>query len=334
MNPTTYEDLHREVSADIDAEIDSALLGLGPAADEVRAAIRRLLHHQKFAYPLSVLPMLVHGVETGATAPACPLAAVHLLWWTSACYLDDLADGHGTSPAAGLDPAEAVLAAVIGGNALPVRIVRAQQLPEAVRGALIAELMNGWITAVEGQLADMRGDVGRATRNSVLTAYTSKSGGPYAMITAMASILAGNSARRTELWRDFGDVFGVLWQIFNDQWDITTGRNEDLRNGTVTYLLASVLEDAPPRLRRHIPELAEAAADSAAARSELLALLLAPAALDRYREDIGTHRARAHRILDELGGNGRYSAALRRLVDLSAQMILTPGAHSAGVRAG
>ncbi|MFG2292486.1 polyprenyl synthetase family protein [Streptomyces sp. NPDC048603] len=330
----TYEDLHREVSADIDAEIDSALLGLGPAADGVRAAIRRLLDHQKFAYPLSVLPMLVHGVETGATAPAAPLSAVHVLWWTAACYLDDLADGHGASPASHLDANETILASVICGNALPVRLIQSQRLPDPVRGALIAELMNGWITAVEGQLADMRGDITRATRKSVAAAYRAKSGGPHAMITAMAAILAGKDIRRTELWRDFGDVFGILWQIFNDQWDITAGRNEDLRNGTVTYLLASLLDDASPRLRRNVLELSEAARASAGARSELLALLLAPATLDRYCEGVEAHRTQAHRILDELGGNERHSAALRRLVDMSAQMLLTAGPHSAEVRAG
>ncbi|MFJ1602268.1 hypothetical protein ACIOHS_02655 [Streptomyces sp. NPDC088253] len=28
--------------------------------------------------------------------------------------------------------------------------------------------------------------------------------------------------------RDFGDVFGILWQMFNDQEDMLSGRNEKL----------------------------------------------------------------------------------------------------------
>lgn len=127
-----------------------------------------------------------------------------------------------------------------------------------------------------------------------------------------------------ELWREFGFVFGILWQIFNDQEDILSGRDEDLLNGTVTYLLASVIEDAPPGAREHILSLCAAAGRSHHARSELAGLLRTPTALDRYRAEIDAFRAEGYRILDELGGDETYLPVLRHLVDHASQMLLEP----------
>ncbi|WP_369265703.1 polyprenyl synthetase family protein [Streptomyces sp. R35] len=318
----TYVDLHRQMSADIEAETESALDRLGPSATSVRAAVAALLGHRTFKYPLSVLPLIVHAVETGAPEPAVPLAVVHELWWTSACYLDDLADGQGAFVAGDLSESEAQLAAVISGISLPLRVVQSQRIPESVRGALSAEIVTCWIVATEGQLSDLRGDAGAATRESVVTAYRGKSGAPFSMVTAMAAELAGVEKGTVELWREFGNVFGILWQIFNDQEDILSGRNEDLLNGTVTYLLACALEEAAPESTERVLGLHAAARNSARSRAELTDVLLAPAVLGRYEKDIDELRAEAHRILDELGGDETYVPVLRHLVDQSSRMLL------------
>ncbi|MEV0225418.1 polyprenyl synthetase family protein [Streptomyces sp. NPDC050704] len=160
---------------------------------------------------------------------------------------------------------------------------------------MTAEILDCAITAAEGQLGDMRADVDHATRGSVVTAYRGKSGAPFGMITAMAAALAGAEAERIELWREFGCTFGILWQIFNDQEDITSGRNEDLSNGTVTYLFACALEAAPLESRERILDLHADARTSAASRSALTGLLLAPAVLRLYEEDISTFRGEASR---------------------------------------
>jgi heptaprenyl diphosphate synthase len=312
-------DLHREVSAEMDAEREAALELLGPS---VRAAVAELLEHRTFAYPLSVLPVIVHAAETGITGPAVPLAVVHELWWTSACYLDDLADGEALFAAGGLDESQALLATVISGTPLPLLVVQSPRIPEAARGPLSAEIAKCWILATEGQLRDLRADLGAATRDAVVAAYLGKSGAPFSMVTAMAAQLAGRPHGRVELWREFGNVFGILWQLFNDQQDILTGRNEDLVNGTVTYLLACALEDADPDSADRFLELHAAARTSPEARAALTDVLLAPDVLRAYERDINAFRDRAQRILDELGGDAAHLAVLHDLVDRASPMLL------------
>lgn len=323
MDSLAYVELHRQVAGDIEAEIAAALERLGPST-AVKDTVARLLRHQKMKHPLSVLPLLVHAAETGVTGPAVPVAAVHVLWWTSACYLDDLADGHGTADVEGLDVNEALLAAVVGGQVLINQIIRSHDLSEPVRAMLTAEVENGWIAAAEGQLSDIRADVAGVSCKSVTEAYRGKSGAPFGMITAMGAAVSGASAERQDAWREFGYVFGVLWQIFNDQEDILSGRDEDLRNGTVTYLLACAVEEAPPGSGEHILGLLTESGTSARARSEITRLLLTPTVLGRYRDDTELFRRKAHVILDRLGGDAHHLSSLRQLVDESARIRLSP----------
>ncbi|WP_234320874.1 polyprenyl synthetase family protein [Streptomyces katrae] len=327
MNCVTYVDLHRQVSLDIEAELATALLRLAPnsGTGAAKSAVSRLLRHQKLRHPLSVLPMMVHAIETGDPEPAVPLAAVHVLWWTSACYLDDLADGHGTAASDSLGQNEALLASVLSGAVLPLQIVRSLPVPAAVQGALTEELATGWVVGTGGQLSDIDGDADRATRKSVIEVYRGKSGGPFSMITAMAAILSGASDERVELWREFGYIFGILWQLFNDQEDILSGRNEDLLNGTVTYLLTCALDDAPtPRAREDILGRSAAARRSERARAELARILLAPDVLDRYAADLDAFRTEAHALLATLGGDKRHLPTMRHLVEYAAEMLLQP----------
>lgn len=328
MNSLSYLDLHQRVAQDIDAEIETALERLGPLAGTTRNSVAKLLEHRKLRHPLSVLPLLTHAVETGHPEPAVPLSAVHLLWWTSACYLDDLADANGARISGELGENEALLASVITGNSLPLQILLSQKLPESACSELISEFLDGWTIGVDGQIDDVRGEIGGASRASVVATYRGKSGAPFGMITAMAAIFAGATNERVALWREFGYVFGILWQIFNDQEDILSGRDEDLLNGTVTYLLASVVEDAPADTREHVLGLCSAARESLAAREELASLLRTPAALDRYRAEIDGFRAEAYRILTELGGDTTYLPVLRHLVDHASQMLLEAGGRT------
>ncbi len=94
------------------------------------------------------LPMLVHGAETGEPGPAAPIAVVHLLWWASARYLDDLTDAPGTPAAAG----PKLLTALAVGSHLPARLLAGLPVTATTRAALGEELSRGWLDAVDGQL--------------------------------------------------------------------------------------------------------------------------------------------------------------------------------------
>ncbi|MDH6224064.1 polyprenyl synthetase family protein [Streptomyces sp. MJP52] len=323
MPSLTYQDLHARHADAIRAEVAAALGLAGPPGDLLRSSCEELMRRQTMRYPLSVLPLAVHGAETGDPEPALPLAVVHLLWWTAACRLDDLADAE----AAGAGPApsghEAVLTTLAAGSLLPLRLLDSPRLPAPVRPVLTAEFTACGLAAVAGQLADLRGctsDVPR--REAVLAAYRGKSGAPFAMITAMASLLAGAEPERTLLWREFGDLLGILWQLFNDQEDITSGRHEDLRNGTVTHLLACAHEAASPADSARLHCLRAAARTSPQARAELLELLLSGPALEGFRQDLETYRSRSHGVLDRLSGRDPYASCLYDLIGQASRLSL------------
>ncbi|MGW0082757.1 polyprenyl synthetase family protein [Streptomyces sp. NPDC003393] len=161
----------------------------------------------------------------------------------------------------------------------------------------------------------------------MIETYLGKSGGPFRMITVMAARLAGADEPRVELWREFGDVFGVLWQLFDDQADILSDRDEDLLNGTVTHLFACALEEAAPDATERVLALHGSARTSRHARAELSGLLRSPAVLRRFEKDIDECRDRTRRILDELGGHDEWLPVLRDLVDQSSRMLLEPAAE-------
>ncbi|MFF4753572.1 polyprenyl synthetase family protein [Streptomyces sp. NPDC002514] len=326
MTAMSYVDVYRRMAAEIEAEREAALGLLGPSAPSVRAAVARLLENRTFKYPLSVLPLIVHAVETGMLEPALPLAIVHELWWTSACCLDDLADSPGTDTAGDLRRGDVLLATVIAGVPLPLLVVQSGRVPEPVRDALRDEIVRCWVNATEGQLRDLLGATAGTTRDAVAVAYLRKSGAPFGMITTMAAQWANAAASRVALWREFGELFGVLWQLLNDQEDILSGRNEDILNGTATYLLACALDEEAPGSAEHLRALHRAAQDSAPARADLARILLAPEVLHRYQRDIDQFRGRARRVLDALGGTRAYLSVVRDLVDQTSRMLLHPRA--------
>lgn len=145
------------------------------------------------------LPLLVHGAETGDPAPAAPVAVIHLLWWASARYLDDLTDAAPAegaasrtveAPAAG----KKILTALAVGGQLPGRIIAGLPAGAAVRAAVADEVSRGWLDAVDGQLRDLTERAPVASPGSVLRGYEGKTGAPYAMAAASAACLAASAA--------------------------------------------------------------------------------------------------------------------------------------------
>jgi heptaprenyl diphosphate synthase len=258
------------------------------------------------------LPMMVHGAETGEPGPAAPIAVVHLLWWASARYLDDLTDAPG---APGADAGPKVLTALAVGSHLPARLLAGLPVPAATRAALGEELSRGWLDAVDGQLRDLTCRAAAATPQSVLHSYAGKTGAPYAMAAAAAACLAGADRDRVARWRAFGRSLGVLRQLVNDQRDLASGRHEDLANGTATYLLVQLLSALPAGRRREALALHAAARHSAAARAELTAWMLDDEVIDAYAASVAPLIERAHGLIDELGGEPGCVRELHGLVD-------------------
>ncbi|MBJ8343347.1 polyprenyl synthetase family protein [Antrihabitans sp. YC2-6] len=122
-------------------------------------------------------------------------------------------------------------------------------------------------------------------------------------------------AERVDGWRDFGRTLGVLRQIVNDQRDIVTERDEDLRNGTATYLLVHALRAATPERRAELLRLSSQAGRSADARRMLREALLAPGVIDSYAESLRPLIARTHTLLDSFGGESSCNAELHALID-------------------
>lgn len=262
-----------------------------------------------------MLPVLVFGAETGAPMRATPVALIHTLWWAAARYLDDMID----SPQLALsEPAEfnrGVMTSIAVGNYLPLNIIGDLDVSDAVRFRLMTEYSNGCIDALGGQLTDLVLDAETATLDDVLRNYERKTGAPYGMSAGLAAQLAGCDAGRVDAWRSFGRALGVLRQLVNDQRDLATERDEDLRNGTATYLLVHLLGTVSTARREELIGLHRQARTSEKARAELKHAMLAPDVVSSYAETIQPIVRDARDTLAALGGDPQCVAELAGIID-------------------
>ncbi|WP_243717686.1 polyprenyl synthetase family protein [Actinomadura sp. KC345] len=301
-------------------------LGLGEGREMVGGAMSEFLVEffetvrDKGSRPgvkgMVTLPLLVHAAETGdPPGPARVIAVIHLLWWAAARHLDDLTDAPGAPSPGGAAAGAKVLAALAVGSHLPARLIADLPVTGGVRAALGDELSRGWLDAVDGQLRDLTGPAPAATPASVLRGYEGKTGAPYAMAAASAACLAGADRPRVDGWRSFGRALGVLRQLVNDQRDLASGRHEDLANGTATYLLVHLLTSLPAARRREALALHAAARHSRSAQAELTAWMLDGEVVASYADSVAPLVARAHGLLDTLGGEPGCLRELHGLLD-------------------
>lgn len=266
------------------------------------------------------LPFLVHGAETGDPDPGTPAAMAHVLWWVSARYLDDLSDAADVPP-----PAEAnrgILAAIAVGCHLAAEILD-EACPDAPERALRLrqELSRCWQNGIDGQLVDLIADPVSTTRDEVLAGYRGKTGAPYGMSAAMGAVLAGCDTARVNAWREFGERFGILRQIINDQRDLASGRHEDLRNGTATYLIVQYLSSLTGEQYDTALKHLAMSGDSAEARTELAARLTAPENLREYAHSLAPLIIGLHADIDALADEHEFAAGLHDLVDETSGMF-------------
>jgi heptaprenyl diphosphate synthase len=201
------------------------------------------------------------------------------------------------------------------GNYLPLNIVGDLALSDAVRFRLITEYSNGCIDALSGQLTDLVLNAETATLDDVLRNYEGKTGAPYGMSAALAAQLAERDADRVDAWRSFGRALGVLRQLVNDQRDLVTERDEDLRNGTATYLLVHLLGTVSTARRAELIGLHRQARTSEEARAELKRAMLAADIISSYAETIQPIVSAARDTLASLGGDPQCVTELTGLID-------------------
>lgn len=317
--------------ADVEAELAALCGRIGSSGSAVDRAMSdfiagfldgvRAKGSQVSVSGMVALPLLVHGAETADPHPAKPLAVVHLLWWAGARYLDDFADDETVSRRSPVEINTGILAALGVGSHLAGNLLAGIPASDAVRNDLRAELSRGWLDAINGQLRDLTEQPTSATLESILRSYQGKTGAPYAMAAAMAARLAGCTEGRVDEWRAFGLTFGLLRQLINDQRDLVTGRNEDLRNGTATYLLVHYLRLLPYERRADALRLLAAAQESAAARHELSERMLEAGVIEGYADSITPLIRGAHDSIDALGGEEAYVRELHGLVDETAGLF-------------
>jgi roadblock/LC7 domain-containing protein len=291
------------------------------STDEVQAAVRGLLTTRHDEPAMLAVPILVHAAEAGSAEPAVPISSIHLLWWTAAHVFDDFIDGGVTEYAGGLSSGEALMAAVVCGAALPASIA-ARDFPSTVLPAMISDFSSAWIMSNDGQIRDINGVAGRTDSDGVLVAYRNKNGAAYGAVCAMSARLAGCSAERAARWRRFGEALGFLGQFRNDQEDLVSGRDEDLRNGTVTYLLSHLLDSTRDAdRRRRLIELTALARKSREARSEVKAAMLTPVIVRGYLRQVDVLRRQAHQALDVVGIEPRLAEPIRTFIDDAAAPV-------------
>ncbi|MFI1962782.1 polyprenyl synthetase family protein [Streptomyces pathocidini] len=274
------------------------------------------------------LPLLTHATLTGDPDPAIPIAGVHALWWRAANAFDDVADS-GTGTGTGLGPGTRLYGLPVGavlmaslecGYGLPLRALAELPVPAALRERLTADYLGAWTATNDGQIKDILHDPTTVGRDDVLATYRRKSGSAYAMACGMAARLSGAGEERVAVWRRFGETLGLLAQFNNDHEDLATGRGEDLRNRTATYLLVHALDSLPGPGRERALTLLGEAGRSPDARRELTRAILTPGVLIPYRDLLAELRDQAHAALDTAAPAGPFRTLLRRRVDAVAQL--------------
>lgn len=300
--------------------LDDLIDGYRPRHAPLGSALRHLVTRGRPSPHELSLPLLVHAAVTGSAEPAVPVAAVHALWWRAANTFDDVTDTDAGPRMYGLPSGVALTAALECGWALPLRALSAMNAPAWLRRGLRQDYLAAWTTASNGQLGDLLGDPHALTPDAVLAVYRDKSGAVYAMACTMAARLAAgqdeSSAVRAAIadWGRFGHLLGTLAQFRNDEDDLRTEDCEDLRNRTATYLLVHLLHRTPEPRRGEARSLLARAPASAASRHRLRAMMLDPATLSGYHDDVTRLREEAYALLGRLAPAGPFAAALRACV--------------------
>lgn len=329
------------------------LADYGPEYGPLRSPLEQLVVRGRQTPCEFGLPLLVHAAAAGTVEPAVPIAAVHALWWRAANTFDDVADGERAERLYGMPGGAALTAALECGYALPLRALAALPAPEPLRRRLRQDYLDTWTAASNGQIGDLLNHPAAVDPETVLAVYRHKSGAVYEMAAVMAARLAigtgyGNGARpereepgaaeeeRILDWGRFGHLLGVLAQFRNDEDDLRAGQ-DDLHNGTATYLLVHLLHTVPRPRREQALSLLADAPSCAERRRELHGMMREPDVLRPYRDHVRSLAREAHALLDALAPDSPHAPGLHALVDAESRFATAPadaGGEGSGGRDG
>ena len=300
--------IHNEVEALDDTEV-------------LRHAVSQLLETREAETAALAVPLLVHGIEAGEPDPAVTVAAAHHLWWLAAHVMDDVIDGGDLEYGGRITSGEAVMAAVVCASTMPVNMLTLDY-PDIDLAVGVHEFLRAWAVSNDGQIRDLRNLPRTTSSSAVLQTYRHKNGAAYGMACGLAARISEVRPHHIDQWRAFGYTLGAMGQFRNDQEDLISGRDEDLRNQTATYLLVQLLhggEGSQESARWY--ELIQQAPSSSEAVMELKEAMLAPERVEAYLGTIAGLHAEAVQALDQLGVTGRYGDDLLQLVDAAAQPL-------------
>ena len=290
------------------------------ALPAIQQSASRLVHMLPEESAILSVPLLVYATETGNPGQAVPISAIHALWWTAAHIFDDYIDHGDTAYPCQASSGDPLMAAVACGLSLPA-LIAVDDFPHTVLPQMIREFSYAWLISNNGQIRDLNTDRSLTGPQAILLTYQQKTGAAYGAASAMAASLSGCSHARRAQWTDFGQALGLLGQFRNDQEDLVSGRDEDLKNGTATFLLHCLLESVSDAPRRHVLSLLTQARLSPDSRSELKQLMLMPDVVEAYSRQIDILRCSALRKLDLLCPDNGYGQMLCELVEQAATRL-------------
>ncbi len=270
-----------------------------------------------------MFPLAVLGALTGDPEPAIPVAVVSTVWWAGAGALDNLSDTRaGTRRASpGLTLAESLMGAVACLELIPRRLIECCPAPADVRGTWSEELIAASVAAANGRLADAARDTDAALSwAQVMAMYVGKTGAAYARDAVMAARLATRDTTSIGAWRAFGQLFGVLRQMHNDNAPVTPDDDEDLANGTPTLLMAHALETATPARKAELLGLRAAAMHDLESRAALRHQLHEPDIASGYTGKLHAAYHLAGSLLESIAGPSVCRDALRTRMDSTVRL--------------
>ena len=270
-----------------------------------------------------MFPLAVLGALTGDPEPAVPVGVVSTVWWAGAEALDDLSDvmARGAPVSStGLTSTQLLIGGVACLELIPRQFIDRCPLPDDVRSAWSAEMIAASLSAANGRLGNAARDADALNWARVMTNYVSKTGAAYARDAVMAAQVVTRAAASIGAWRAFGELFGVLRQMRNDNAQVSPEDDQNLANGTPTLLLAHALATATPAHTAKLLELRAAAMRDVEARAALQHLLHAPDIASGYSGKLHATYHLACSLLDSIAGPSIYRDALRSRMDTTVRL--------------